>query len=102
MGGQSSKMRAGGRSWVWLWASLAVIVGIVILVAVDLIEDPDSTLFDIALNLVEEAPLVLITVGIVILYQTIRRQRAENHRDVGGTGLLGRDRHPDRSRLQRR
>ncbi len=82
MGGQSSKMCAGGRSWVWLWASLAVIVGIVILVAVDLTEDPDSTLFDIALNLVEEAPLVLITVGIVILYQTIRRQRTENHQIV--------------------
>lgn len=49
------------------------------LIVVDLIEDPDSTLSDVALHLLEEAPLVLITVGILILYQTLSRHREENH-----------------------
>ncbi len=66
------------RSLSWLWASLAVIVGIAMLIAVDLIEDPDSTPFDIALNLMEELPLVLIVFGAVILYQRVRQQRDEN------------------------
>lgn len=80
--GYYSHMRSGNRSLVWPWASVTVIGGIAMLVAVDLIEDPDSTLFDVALNLLEEAPLVLITVGVVILYQTIQRHRDENHQIV--------------------
>lgn len=52
------------------------------LVTVDLIEDPDSTPLDIVLNLLEEAPLVLITIGVVVLIQTIQHQRDENRNTV--------------------
>lgn len=34
-----------------IWATMAVIVGIVLYIVLDLIEDPDSTLLDIVLNL---------------------------------------------------
>ena len=61
-----------------VWAAIAVVVGIGLYVALDLIEDPDSTLLDIVLHLLEVSPLVLTTVGIVILFQITRRQRDEH------------------------
>ena len=61
-----------------VWAAIAVVVGIGLYVALDLIEDPDSTLLDIVLHLLEVSPLVLTTVGIVILFQVTRRQRDEH------------------------
>lgn len=61
-----------------VWAAVAVIVGIGLYIALDLIEDPDSTVLDIMLNLVEITPLVLTTVGIVILFQVARHQRDEH------------------------
>ena len=61
-----------------LWAGIAVLVGLGFYVALDLIEDPDSSVFDIALNLLEVTPLVLTTVGLVMLFQVTRRQREEH------------------------
>lgn len=75
-------MRGLKASLTWLWASLAIIGGVGALVAIDLLEDPDSSLFDVALNLLEELPLVVIAAGAVVLYQTLRRQRDENDRIV--------------------
>lgn len=77
-----SRKGDGSRSLAWLWAAVAVVIGIAMLIVVDLIEDPDSTILDISLNLLEEAPLVLIIVGAVIFYQTIHRQRVENKRII--------------------
>jgi DNA-binding CsgD family transcriptional regulator len=61
-----------------VWAAVAAIVGIGLYIAMDLIENPDSTLLDIVLNLLEVTPLVLTTVGIVILFQVTRRQRDDH------------------------
>ncbi|MGI9302919.1 MAG: helix-turn-helix transcriptional regulator [Gammaproteobacteria bacterium] len=60
------------------WAAVAVIAGIALYIALDLIEDPDATLLDIALNLLEVTPLVLTTAGLVVLFQVTRRQRDEH------------------------
>lgn len=60
------------------WAVITVIVGIGLYVALDLIEDPDSTMLDIILNLLEVTPLVLTSVGIVVLFQISRGQRDEH------------------------
>lgn len=76
--GRTVEMRRNARRFTWLWATLAVVMVIGLLVAVDLIEDPDSTALDIAFNLIEEAPLVLIAIGIIVLIQSIQRQRVEN------------------------
>jgi DNA-binding NarL/FixJ family response regulator len=75
-------MRDKSRYSIWFWASLAVVSGIALLVAVDLIEDPDSSLGDIALNLLEEAPLVIITVGVVMLHQGLLDQRRANRQII--------------------
>lgn len=61
-----------------LWAVVALIAGIGLYVAIDLIEDPDSTPLDIVLNLLEVAPLVLTSVGVVLLFLVTRRQREEH------------------------
>jgi DNA-binding CsgD family transcriptional regulator len=64
-----------------VWAAVAVIIGIALSIALDLIEDPDSTMLDVTLHVLEMTPLVLTTVGIVILFQVTRRQRDE-HRQL--------------------
>jgi len=61
-----------------VWAAVTVIVGIGLYIALDLFEDPDSTLLDIVFNLLEVTPLVLTTVGLVLLFQVTRRQRDEH------------------------
>lgn len=58
------------------WAAVAVIAGIVLYIVLDLVEDPDSTLLDVVLNLLEVTPVVLTTVGIAVLFQIVRRQSA--------------------------
>lgn len=60
------------------WGAGAVAVGIALYVALDLIEDPDSSALDIVLNLLEVTPLVFTTVGIVILFLVTRRQRDDH------------------------
>ncbi|MGI9332231.1 MAG: helix-turn-helix transcriptional regulator [Gammaproteobacteria bacterium] len=61
-----------------IWAAIAVATGLALYIALDLIEDPDSTPLDIVLNLVEVTPLVLTTVGLVLLFLITRRQRDEH------------------------
>ena len=60
------------------WAAAAIIAGLALYIGLDLIEDPDATLMDIVLHLLEVTPLVLTTVGIVVLFQVTRRQRDEH------------------------
>ena len=64
-----------------VWAAVAVTIGVALSVALDLIEDPDSTILDVTLEVLEMTPVVLTTVGIVILFQVTRRQRDE-HRQL--------------------
>lgn len=61
-----------------IWAALAVVAGIALFIALDLIEEPDSSALDIVLNLLEVTPLVITCVGFVILFQVARRQRDEH------------------------
>ena len=60
------------------WAAAAVIAGLALYIGLDLIEDPNATLVDIVLHLLEVTPLVLTTVGIVVLFLVTRRQRDEH------------------------
>ncbi|MCI4567069.1 LuxR C-terminal-related transcriptional regulator [Lysobacter sp. CFH 32150] len=60
------------------WAAVAVVVGLVLLIAIDLIEEPDSSALDIVLNLLEIAPVVMTSVGVALLFRVALRQREEN------------------------
>ncbi|TVZ41890.1 regulatory LuxR family protein [Alteromonadaceae bacterium 2753L.S.0a.02] len=59
-------------------AILAIVIGIVWFITLDLLDEPDSSALQIAVNLLEELPLVLTTVGTVILLQVTRKQRDEH------------------------
>ncbi len=63
-------------SWNWILPALAVLAGVAAIIGLDLFEDPKSTPADIFSNLLEELPLVLITVGTVLLYRMARRHGA--------------------------
>ncbi len=67
-------------------ALVAVILGIVLFVVLDLLDDPESSFLDVIINLFEVAPVVLTSVGIVLLIRITQRQRDEHLevlRDLG-------------------
>jgi len=61
----------------WIWALLAVIGGVALFLGLELWEEPDLSAGDLALELLEIVPVVLASVGVVLLFQMTRRQREE-------------------------
>ena len=64
-----------------IWAIAALILGVILFITLDLIDDPDSSIQDIIINLIEVAPVVLTSVGTVLLFRVTRRQR-QDHLEV--------------------
>ena len=62
------------------WAVVAVIGGIGLLLGLELIEEPDAGALDLLLELLEIAPIVLTSVGLVLLVQVTRHQRDDHAR----------------------
>jgi len=60
-----------------IWALLAVIGGVALFLGLELYEKPDMSALDLALELLEIAPIVLASVGVVLLFQMTRRQHEE-------------------------
>jgi len=60
------------------WAVVAVIAGIVLLVGIELIEEPDATPFELLLEVLKVAPVVITSVGVAVLFRITRRQRDEH------------------------
>lgn len=60
------------------WALAAVIGGIGLFLGLELMEEPDATPLDLLLELVEIAPVVLTSVGVVLLFRVTQRQRDEH------------------------
>lgn len=61
-----------------LWSALAVIGGLVLAVGLEVVDEPDITLFELLLELLKSLPIVVTSVGMVLLFQLTRRQRAEH------------------------
>ena len=59
------------------WAIAAVVVGVALLLGRELIEEPDITLTHLLLELFDIVPIVLTSVGVVLLSQGVKRQRDE-------------------------
>jgi DNA-binding CsgD family transcriptional regulator len=57
------------------WALATLIGGIVLLLGVEVIDQPDATAFDLFLELISITPIVMTSVGVVLLFQVARRQR---------------------------
>ncbi|MBA2409391.1 MAG: hypothetical protein H0V62_06360, partial [Gammaproteobacteria bacterium] len=60
-----------------VWAVVAVIGGIALFLGIELIENPDSTPLELLLELADIAPIVLTSVGCVLLFRVQQRQRDE-------------------------
>ncbi|MGI8740297.1 MAG: helix-turn-helix transcriptional regulator [Gammaproteobacteria bacterium] len=60
-----------------VWAIAAVIGGIGFYFGMEAIENPDATLLELLLELVEVAPIVLTSVGCALLFRVQQRQRDE-------------------------
>lgn len=61
------------REWIEprgrAWAVAAVIGGIGLLLGLELIEEPEASALDLFLELLEIAPIVLTSVGVVLLFR---------------------------------
>lgn len=60
-----------------LWAGFAVIAGVALFVGLELREEPRMSAIDIALELVEIVPIVLVSVGLVLLFRMNRQHRQD-------------------------
>jgi Bacterial regulatory proteins, luxR family len=60
------------------WAVAAVIGGIGLYLGLELIEEPEATPLDLLLELLEITPVVLTSVGIVLLFRVTQRQHDEH------------------------
>ena len=72
------------------WALAAVIGGIALLLGVEVIDQPDATALDLLLELINITPIVMTSVGVVLLFQVAQRQRddqAQLIRDLESPGL---------------
>ena len=61
-----------------IWAALAIVAGIGLLLGLELIEEPDMGPVDMLLEIVDLLPTVLTSVGVVLLFRVQARQREEH------------------------
>ena len=61
-----------------IWAMVAVIVGVVLFLGIEIIEEPDATVGEWLLELLDIVPIVLTSVGMALLFRVANRQRDDN------------------------
>lgn len=61
-----------------VWAVAALIAGVALMLGKELIEEPDSSALDLLFELVDILPVVLTSVGVVLLFRVMERQREEH------------------------
>ena len=61
-----------------VWAAMAILLGIALMLSLELIEEPDSTLWDLLLELIDILPIVLTSVGVALLFRVSAQQREDN------------------------
>ena len=61
-----------------IFAALAVVAGIALLLTLEWIEEPDLGALDLLFEVVDILPVVLTSVGVVLLFQVTARQREEH------------------------
>jgi DNA-binding CsgD family transcriptional regulator len=65
------------RKWSPFWAVVSIVVGITGLMAMEVIGEPEMTLPELLLELVDPALIVLTAVGVVYLLGRVERQHEE-------------------------
>jgi DNA-binding CsgD family transcriptional regulator len=59
------------------WALAAVVAGVILFLALEIVEQPDISTAALALELVSVVPVVLTSVGLAVLFRVAVRQREE-------------------------
>lgn len=59
------------------WAAVAVVAGLVLIVGLEWIEEPDMSALHLLFEVLKTLPLILTSVGVVLLFMASRRQRDE-------------------------
>ena len=70
-------MAEASSRWGVFWAIVAIVVGIGTLMGLEIWEDPNMTLGEILLELVEPSMIVLTAAGVIYLLQRTNRQHEE-------------------------
>lgn len=70
-------MKDGASGWGRVWAVLAVVAGVGLLMTLEIVEEPDMTLGEILFELIEPTLIVMTAVGVVYLLGRVRRQHEE-------------------------
>ncbi len=73
--GGHSVLEDEASPWGWVWATLAVIGGIGLLIGLEIWEEPDMTLAEILFELVEPTLIVATAAGVVYLINRVNRQQ---------------------------
>jgi len=60
-----------------IWASVSIVVGVVFFMALEIAEEPEMSALDMAVELIKILPVVLMSVGVVLLFRVTARQRDE-------------------------
>jgi hypothetical protein len=60
-----------------IWASIAIVCGVVFYLALEISEEPEMSAAAIAIEFVKVLPVVLMSVGVVLLFKVTARQRDE-------------------------
>lgn len=60
------------------WAAAAVIGGIALFVGIEWIEEPGQSAFELLLELLKTAPVVITSVGVALLFRVTRRQHDDH------------------------
>ena len=61
-----------------IWAMVAAIAGVVLFLGIEIIEEPDATVGEWLLELLDIVPIVLTSVGMALLFRVANRQRDDN------------------------
>ncbi len=61
-----------------LWAIAAVIVGVVLFLGIEWLEEPQTTPLELLFELLKITPVVLTSVGVAVLFRVTQRQRDEH------------------------
>ena len=60
------------------WATLAILAGVLMLLGLEYVEEPDISPGELLLELVDIIPIVLTSVGVAVLFRVTSRQRDEH------------------------
>jgi DNA-binding CsgD family transcriptional regulator len=60
------------------WAVVAVIGGLAVFLGLELLDEPDMSITEMLIELLKSVPIVVTTVGMVVLFRVARQQRVDH------------------------